>query len=396
MRLPAPPPSLVECRFSAPPGPELVEARRRLWFDDSGGRPLERPARLLTEYYADRRGSPLRRIVETANRWAIDLETVVLVAPRRSAAVARGLFEATAHPFHNSLSHGARGGRPRLAILEPVDDDDLHAGVLDLVRRTGESVDRHPRWGVWIEGADDPAEGDAIRATAAPLLAALAQCTRTADDARTRTIVTTAAGEPGRPLPGDVPANYARRLDFPTLWDGDGFAAAALCGADVVGLAKGMTWFVEAVKRRTPEECPVAQLVARIAAGPLELRTEHHALDGLATWFARGISTRGDGASRSGAGRLSVAPGWQTAERLRSGADGARSLHLACEGPRRDRLHRRPDDPPAEPSADPSVEPRSEIRIKRLSDVAIGELCAWLSAAKLLWDAASQGDSHGS
>jgi hypothetical protein len=404
MRLPAPPPSLLDFRISAaPPSPEFVEARRRLWFDDAGGRPLERPAQLLTEYYADRRGSPVRRIVETANRWAIDLETVVLVAPRRSAEVARGIFEATAHPYYNSLSHGARGGRPRLAILEPVDDDDLLEGVLDLVRRTGESVDRHDRWGVWIEGADEPAEADALWATATPLLTALGECTRSVDDARFRTVVTNATGEPG-PLPGDAPATFARRLDFPTLWDGGGFAAAALCGADVVGLAKGMTWFVELLKRRSPDECPVTSLVTRIAdgpgspssvsRGPVELRTQHHALDGLADWLARGINGT-VGKTRSDCSSLvTVASGWQTAESCRSEAAGdARRLHLLCDAARRDRLRTAATAVSADSSTGHHVgerasrDSREEVRIKRLNEVAIGELCAWLSAAKLLWEA---------
>ena len=401
MRLPTAPPSLVASRLPAAHlGPELVEARRRLWFDDAGGRPLDVPGGLLTEYYADRRGSPLRRIVETANRWAVDLETVVLLAGGASADVARGIFEAAAHPYYNSLSHGARGGRPRLAILQPVDDDDLLQGVLDLVRRTGESIERHDRWAVWIEGADDSAEGAALAATAAPLLSALAETAKSSDDARSRTIVTTSTGEPCRGFPADIPATFARRLDFPTLWNGAGFAAAALSGADVVGLAKGMTWFAEDLKRRAPNECPVARLVTWIAQGPVELRTGHHAFDGLANWFARRINASETGGSPGGPARMTVVPAWQSAERRRSDGDangdrhkagGARPLDLVCETPRRDRLHAASAtaaaDAPAAGVDEPSTDERAEIRITRLNEVAIGELCAWLSAAKLLFDA---------
>jgi hypothetical protein len=398
MRLPTPPPSLVAGRFPAAQlGPELVEARRRLWFDDAAGRPLDVPGRLLTEYYADRRGSPLRRIVETANRWAVDLETVVLVCGGAKADVAQAIFEGAAHPYYNSLSHGARGGRPRLAIVRPVDDDDLLQGVLDLVRRTGESIERHDRWAVWIEGADDPAEGAALAATAAPLLAALAETAVSSDDARARTMVTTATGEPCQDFPADFPATFVRRLAYPTLWDGAGFAAAALCGADVVGLAKGMTWFAEEMKRRVPDDCPVARLVARIAQRPVALCTGHHALDGLANWFARSINASDAAGSPTGSARVTVVPAWQSDERRRFG--GAKSfgelrpIHLVCETPRRDRLHAaqapaaRATAGAAAGSDEPSTDERAEIRIKRLNEVAIGELCAWLSAAKLLYDA---------
>jgi len=415
MPIPPSPPSLVESRFPAAPlAPALVEARRRLWFDETAGLPLETPGRLLTEYYADRRGSPLRRIVETANRWAIDLETVVLLAPCRSAEVARGVMQAAAHPFYNALGHGARGGRPRLAIVEPVDDDDLLQGVLDLVRRTGESMDRHDRWGVWIEGADDPTEGEAMAGTAALLRQALAESAKSADDAKARAWVTTSDGEPCGGFPAGANTAFSRRLDYPTLWDGGGFTAAALCGADVVGLTKGMTWFVEGLKKRAPDVCPVARLVALVGEGPVELRVGHHALEGLAAWFARAINECDTARGRGGPRRLTVVPAWQAIERRRndSAAAGVLRLHFGCETPRRDRLkatvtaagqktdeetsnrdlsqretsNRESSNRDSANSKSANRE-RAEIVIKRLNEPAIGELCAWLSAAKLLYEA---------
>jgi hypothetical protein len=45
------------------------------------------------------------------------------------------------------------------------------------------------------------------------------------------------------------------------------------------------------------------------------------------------------------------------------------------------------DGGPADSIDERSTLERAEIRIKRLNEVAIGELCVWLSAAKLLFDA---------
>ncbi|MGD9646423.1 MAG: glucose-6-phosphate isomerase [Pirellulales bacterium] len=94
---------------------------------------IDLPDRLLAEYRKNREASELGRIVATARRLAAAADRVVVLGIGGSYMGARALFEALCHPYHNELSRGARGGRPRIYFEGNNFDTDGVAGLLDLL-----------------------------------------------------------------------------------------------------------------------------------------------------------------------------------------------------------------------------------------------------------------------
>jgi hypothetical protein len=89
----------------------------------------------------------------------------------------RAVFEACCHPFHNELSRGERGGRPRLSFEGFRFDNDLAQGLLDLVAPHGRprGDDLLDRWATLVvdAGGDAPEAAVATRLFLAALLQAV-------------------------------------------------------------------------------------------------------------------------------------------------------------------------------------------------------------------------------
>ena len=61
----------------------------------------------------------------------------------------RALFESCCHPFHNELSRGERGGRPRLSFEGFNIDNDSAQGLLDVLQSHPHGVDRDDLLAQW-------------------------------------------------------------------------------------------------------------------------------------------------------------------------------------------------------------------------------------------------------
>lgn len=98
---------------------------------------LELPTRLLAEYSEKREESELGQILATAARLRASVDRVVVLGIGGSYMGARALMEACCHPYHNELSRGERGERPRMYFEGNNVDNDASQGLLDLLTAAG-------------------------------------------------------------------------------------------------------------------------------------------------------------------------------------------------------------------------------------------------------------------
>ena len=95
-------------------------------------------ARLTLEAYNTRRpASGLYAILQAAGRIREAVDRLVIVAGGGIGPATRLLAATCCHPFHNQLSRGERGGRPRLAWLDGGSTTDDIRGLLDVVAPPG-------------------------------------------------------------------------------------------------------------------------------------------------------------------------------------------------------------------------------------------------------------------
>ena len=284
------------------------------------------PERLLEDYTtAGARGvSELFRILQTASQIRDTVDRVIVVGDGCSALAAQASFESCAHPFHNELSRGERGGRPRLSFVgSPLDRDRL-PGLLDLVAPAGtpRSDDVLDQWAILLLGADTASVAQALSIGAHSVF----------------------------PIPEDVGAEAS-------VFTAAGLLPAAIAGIDVVRLLQGATAMNRRFREAPVAENPVLQFAA-----------------------AAGMAKQGmDAAMRLSAGShqsLETLCRWH--DRLRGLPDGRAALFtdLSVAEPRRGRLAM-PDMPVA---AEP-IPPR--ILLPRVDEHAVGQLLQMLSLATL-------------
>jgi glucose-6-phosphate isomerase len=111
---------------------------------------IDLPDRLLADYKRDRRGSELGRILATAKRIRDAVDRVVVLGIGGSYMGARALMEACCHPYHNELSRGDRGGKPRMYFEGNNVDNDATQGLLDLLGHGRAAHDLSDRWAIVV------------------------------------------------------------------------------------------------------------------------------------------------------------------------------------------------------------------------------------------------------
>jgi hypothetical protein len=326
----------------------IVAAWRRILADDDLHAPLDLPGLLLSAYFRERNRSRLGKLLTAAKRLAETCDPVVLVGSGCAMGGAAALFAATTHPFYNQLGHGGRGGRPRLLLVEPTLDNDRLQAAFDLLKPGDDAHSPGDKWGLVVAGD--------VEETASVFLAALRESASSDESYK------------------------ARLVELDAMWlqshycGGLALVAAALVGADVVSLLKGAAWFHEAAKKAVPAACEAVRLADFVAGGPTAFIAWHHALEAPARRFDPNVA---------------VVAGCDPAERQSLSADNRiRRIHLTSDVVRRDRL---PGLSPASVAyqgirdAEAAAEIAScEIRLTKLNDHAVGELCAWLDAARLI------------
>lgn len=349
---------------------------------------MELPGILLSEYYRERGRSRVGRLVDTANSLGAFCETIVVLgdaAVRRSAEASAC---ESAHPFYNLLSRGERGGRPRIVFIEPTLDVDVTQATLDLVRHTSDALDPHDRWGLVIATPEDA--GSASPA-AESLVSALRRSSSSDEDLRRRLYLLGDDAEVEAFFDvSNVPHTVLPRIADGGAFDGAAVFASALVGADVVAKLKGAVWFWEEA-RRDPT-LRLAPLVELLGHEDLHVVAWHHALRYVARVLERPLI---DGAGRDGRSSLAEL--------------SSPRLHLFSAAVRHDRPEDANSTPPSTSSdsgqfgtfvptpvalrdalddvrrAESAAGITSAvIRLERLNDTALGELCGWLTAAKLV------------
>jgi glucose-6-phosphate isomerase len=205
------------------------------------------PDRLLDAYMTNRPASELFRVLAVAREIREAVDGVAVVSDGPLGHLINGLFSACCHPFHNDLSRGERGGKPRLFFdLIPVDADRT-AGLLDLLA-AARGDDLLDRWAVVH------ITGDSM----SPLLSERST--------RYQTFCKPGASDPGGWQSPQTPpinlelktphAGLAAAFSLPVL------TLASVAGIDVVHLLKGGVAMLRRFQEAPPESNPPFLLAA--------------------------------------------------------------------------------------------------------------------------------------
>lgn len=330
---------------------------------------LARPERLLDAYNTGggRTGSLLFRVLQTARRIRDTVDRVIVLGNGSGSLAARAIFKSCAHPCHNELSRGERGGRPRLSFLGPDLDNDTLQGLLDVVSPAGKprGSDLLDQWAVIVAGESD-SDGAATAATRL-LLAALSESVggdRIELANRVVPITFQAGGL------ASVTASLGCTSVF-TIPDDVGVGdsvftplsllPAAVAGIDVVRLLQGAAAMNRRFREAQVSENPVLQ-----CAGVSRLMAEQGGR-------MRVLASRNS--------QLAAVCRWH--ERLTLHQSAPLTTHLVVREPRRDPLVM---PTLAHTTATRATGPTDTILLPRVDEHSIGQLFQFLVLAKLVED----------
>ena len=108
------------------------------------------PERLLADYRKRRAQSELGKILATAKRLRETVDRVVVLGIGGSYMGPRAIMDACCHPYHNELSRGDRGSRPRVYFEGNNVDNDATQGLLDLLAKGGGTESVEERWAIVV------------------------------------------------------------------------------------------------------------------------------------------------------------------------------------------------------------------------------------------------------
>jgi glucose-6-phosphate isomerase len=265
------------------------------------------PDRLLDAYNTGgaRAGSELFAILQAARRIRDTVDRVIVLGDGCGTLGARAVFESCAHPCHNELSRGERGGRPRLSFVCSSLDNDAIQGLLDLVAPAGKprGSDLLEQWAVVVSSATDggPETAAATRLFLASLLesvggdrAALANrlVPITTPTCGLADVATSLGCTSGFTIPKDIG-------DQASVFTPLGLLPAAIVGIDVVRLLQGAAAMNRRFREAPVAENPVLQFaavsrlmaeqggMARMFASPSSQ------LDAVGRWHSQCMAHRG-------------------------------------------------------------------------------------------------------
>jgi glucose-6-phosphate isomerase len=204
---------------------------------------IDLPERLLDEYRQDRESSELHQILGAARRLRDEVDRVVVLGIGGSYMGARALMESCAHPYHNELSRGERGGSPRLYFEGNNVDNDSVAALLDLLGRGKVATGVDEAWGIVVISKS----GGTLETAAAFRIffgALLDSCGGDMTQAAARVIPVTGQGSKLAQLTGaigvqdvfPVPDGVGGRF---SILSAVGLLPAAILGLDIVALLEG-------------------------------------------------------------------------------------------------------------------------------------------------------------
>lgn len=229
---------------------------------------VDLPDRLLADYGTKRPESELYAILRTARRIRDAVDRVVVLGGGADIMGVRAVFEACCHPFHNELSRGERGGRPRLSFEGFLFDNDSAQGLLDLVAPHGRprGDDLLDRWAILVVDAGGDAPEAAV--TTWLFLAALLEAVG-GDVPRLAELVVPITGRTGRLADFAQGLGCADAFAIPASVGGlfgtftaVGLLPASIVGIDVVRLLEGAAAMNRRFRESPVSDNPVLQHVA--------------------------------------------------------------------------------------------------------------------------------------
>jgi glucose-6-phosphate isomerase len=264
-----------------------------------------RPDRLLDAYNTGggRADSELFAILQAARRIRDTVDRVIVLGDGCGPLGARAIFESCAHPCHNDLSRGERGGRPRLSFVGSPLDNDAMQGLLDLVAPAGKprGSDLLDQWAIIVGGTTDGGPG--MAAATRLLLASLFESVggdRAEVSDRVVPITAHAGGLPdlaaalGCTTAFTIPENVDSGGAVFTPY---GLLPAAVVGIDVVRLLQGAAAMNRRFREAPVSENPVLQFagvsrrMAEQEGMARVLVTPSSQLDAFGRWYGRLTAT---------------------------------------------------------------------------------------------------------
>jgi glucose-6-phosphate isomerase len=279
----------------------LEESRKDLL----GCADVVRPDQLLDAYNTGggRADSELFAILQAARRIRDTVDRVIVLGDGCGPLGARAIFESCAHPCHNDLSRGERGGRPRLSFVASPLDNDAMQGLLDLVAPAGKprGSDLLDQWAIIVGGTTDGGPGMAA-ATRLLLASLLESVGGDRAEVADRVVPITAdaggladlAAALGCTTTFTIPENLGVGGAVFTPY---GLLPAAVVGIDVVRLLQGAAAMNRRFREAPVSENPVLQFagasrhmaeqegIARVLASPSSQ------LDAVGRWYGRLTAT---------------------------------------------------------------------------------------------------------
>jgi len=292
--------------------------------DVLGSDDLAVPDRLLDDYNTGggRAGSQLFAILQAARQIRDTVDRVIVLGDSIGGLAARAIFESCAHPCHNELCRGERGGRPRLFFRGPDLDNDALQGLLDVVSPAGKprGSDLLDQWAV-IVARQSSSDAVAVAATRL-LLAALSESVG-GDRVELARRVVPITGQAGGLASVTASLGCTRSFTIPDdVGAGDSvftplsLLSAAVAGIDVVRLLQGA-----AAMNRRFREAQVAENPVLQCAGVLRLMAEEGGM-------VRVLTSRNS--------QLAAVCHWH--ERLAPHQSAPLTTHVVVREPRRDPL----------------------------------------------------------
>jgi len=292
--------------------------------DVLGSADVVTPDRLLDAYNTGggRAGSELFAILQAARQIRDIVDRVIVLADGGGGLAARAIFDSCAHPCHNELCRGERGGRPRLFFLGPDLDNDALQGLLDVVSPAGKprGSDLLDQWAFIV--ASESGSNAAATAATRLLLAALSESVG-GDRIELAKRVVPITGQAGGLA--SVSASLGCTSGF-TISDDVGagdsvftplsLLPAAVAGIDIVRLLQGA-----AAMNRRFREAQVSENPVLLFAGVSRLMAEQGGR-------VRGLASR--------TSQLAAVCHWH--ERLASHQAAPLTTHMVVREPRRDPL----------------------------------------------------------
>ena len=230
---------------------------------------LSLPERHAKDYAHNRDTSTLGQIFSLANGIQNDIDAVVVLARKEWTLPLKALLGACCNPFHNELSRGHRGSKPRFYIVNPDFDNDTLATLRSHLRDNGRGDMKAERsWALVTVAVPFDAQLEAYRRLLRP------------QDASHDLSVTMLADE-------NIKSNFYYPRHTPamgSLLTASCLLPAAMLGLDCIKLVEG-AYAMNLHFRDSPcEENSVLQFAALSITAKSTLTAWDHSLERIADW----------------------------------------------------------------------------------------------------------------